>query len=346
MSSCFRCGGSPSTPKQSTLKTASDRDLRILIQQPNVPRNKKQLIQRELKRRNKENYGQELAKLFGTTPPPSNKAKFSPGNVLSKIASFSNNKTKRTLRRTFKNAAYYVSLPKTPKINPLTSWYRIKRKLPVQMKLLASTNERLNRNPKAYLNTRWRFASLGNTNIFYNTLNGEPFMINKKSGQRKRVPRRIIRHLIPRTNAHTWNAYTKRVENTVKKMKTLMKANNYATGRKLGVRLTNSQLRYYFQHHPRATEHGATTINNIRRNLKNSIQTNLFENFPVPNNENLQRKWLNLTNRNKISNIGSLIRKMFEYERVASRTWTPWERRTFDILVRRAINRNVQGFYF
>lgn len=345
MRSCFRCG-SESPPKKSTsLKTASDRELRILIQHPNVSRRKKQLIQRELKRRNKENYGQELAKLFGTTPPPSNKVNISLGNALSKIASFSNNKTKRSLR-TFKGAEKYVPLPRTPTKNPIASLYRIKRKIPVQMRLLASTNEWLNRNPKAYLNTRWRFVNR-NHNIFYNTRNGEAFMINKRSGQRKRVPQGLrAGNLTARTNAHTWNAYTKRVESAVKKIKTLMRANNYATGRNLGARLTNSQLRYYFQTHPRATEHGATTINNIRRNLKNSIQTNLFENFPVPNNENLQRKWLDLTNKNKVSTINKLIGKMLNYERIASHTWNQWHRRTFDALVRRAINRNIHGFYF
>lgn len=88
-------------------------------------------------------------------------------------------------------------------------------------------------NPVAYKNTQWRYYKPYTYQyghypayraFFYNTANGEPFMINNKTGRRKPVPARVVvegnlpmnqiargrRNLRPRKTIHTWNAYMKR----------------------------------------------------------------------------------------------------------------------------------------
>jgi len=81
--------------------------------------------------------------------------------------------------------------------------------------------------PIAYKNNAWRFYSpvyVGGRFgyfLFFNTRNGQPFLINKKTGQRKNVPLRYgvihpAEHRIwPRKNIHTWNAYMKRLTKNI-----------------------------------------------------------------------------------------------------------------------------------
>jgi len=89
-------------------------------------------------------------------------------------------------------------------------------------------------NPVAYKNTQWRHYKLytymhngqypHRRVFFYNTANGEPFLINNKTGQRKPVPARVVvqgnlpmnqiarirLNIRPRKTIHTWNAYINR----------------------------------------------------------------------------------------------------------------------------------------
>lgn len=84
-------------------------------------------------------------------------------------------------------------------------------------------------NPVAYKNTQWRYyiPYTKYHTFFYNTTNGEPFMINRKSGQRKPVPARSgvqgnlpmneiargrlgLLKVVARNSTNTWNAYMKR----------------------------------------------------------------------------------------------------------------------------------------
>ncbi len=344
--SCFsrKCNSPPSAPPQKTLKTASNKALLILMQQPNVSRNKKMLIQRELKRRNKENYGYELAKMFGTSPPPTNKTRIAHGNVIGRIA--------RDSRLMFapEHTEHFLTRRTTQKPNnPEARFYRAKRTNTISLQM-----NRRNKNPKAFKNMGWRFRAFPlahrNHNLFYNTINSQPFMINKKSGLRKQVPQRLllggVSELTPRNmRTNTWNAYTKRVNTYVKQLKSLQRANNYAMGRS-NKKPSNSSMRFYFQKHPRPAQMNAQTVNNLRRALKERIQGNLFEYMPVPLNANLQRNWEILTNRNQVNNINNLITKMKRYSRKASGTWRRADELVFGTLYNRLVTRNKYGFYY
>ncbi len=276
-STCFgsRCKKSPSPPpirKQKTLQTALTKELLILLQQPNVSRAKKQLIQREIKRRNKNNYGYELAKMFGVSPPPTNKLRVEHGNIHGRLAKQSG----VNLRFMYapEHAVHFMKNVKPPKPNnQRVREYRFKRKL-------------------------------------------------------KRVGLEMIGIQTP------------------KQLKSLQRANNYATGRSQN-RPSNSSMRYYFKTHPRPAQMNARTVNNLRRALKERIQTNLFEYINVPpNRNNLRQKWEILTNRNQVRNMENLVRKMRRYRRAAETTWDPHNAQTFANLYNRAKTRNSYGFYY
>lgn len=272
--SCTGCRSKSESPppiKQKTIKTALIKDLIILLQQPNVPRTKKQLIQRELRRRNKNNYGYELAKMFGVSPPPTNKLRVSNANVLGRIVKQSGVPL-RNLRLRFapEHTEHFTRKPKTP--NPRAREYRFKRKI-------------------------------------------------KRAGL----------EMIGIQNA--------------KQLKSLQRANNYATGRSSN-NPGNSTMRFYFRSHPRPAQMNARTVNNIRRTLKERIQTNLFEYINVPNRNNLREKWQTLTNRNQVKNTENLIKKMRRYRRSARNTLAPYNAQTFNSLYNRALTRNKYGFYY
>jgi len=107
-------------------------------------------------------------------------------------------------------------------------------KVPVVLRTVPKKQALLNIiNPVAYKNTQWRYYKPYTYQyghypayraFFYNTANGEPFIINNKTGRRKPVPARVVvegnlpmneiargrRNLRPRKTIHTWNAYMKR----------------------------------------------------------------------------------------------------------------------------------------
>ena len=273
MRSCFSCHiQSPQNKrKQTTLKTASNKALRILLQQPNVPRVKKQLIQRELRRRNKENYGYELAKMFGVTPPPTNKIRVAHANVISRIVKQSGVPL-RNMRISLAPEHTGQFTNKGPTKSVVPKAYRFRRKL-----------------------VRAGFELLG--------------------------------------------------LQTAKQLQSLQRANNYATGRS-SKKPANSTMRYYFRIHPRAISTMASSVNNIRRALKEHIQSNLFEYMPVPNRNNMLENWEILTNRNEIRNLNNLRNKMNKYRLKARNTWARYDRNTFDRLYNRVVNRNKYGFYY
>lgn len=353
MRSC--CGGvtpSPSPPKrQTSIKTASNKALMILLQQPNVSRVKKQLIQRELVRRNKNNYGYELAKMFGTSPPPTNKLRVEHGNIHGRLAKQSG----VNLRFMYapEHTEHFRRVSPRKRINPETRLYRISRKVKkagLNMVLLPIIS---NRNPKIYKNTGWKYKSgpvAGGVTILYNNRNSVPFIINNKTGQRKPVPDGVRvdnLHLIPRNmKVNTMNAYMKRINQLSKKFKSLQKSNAYATGR-LQNKPVNSSMRYYYNTHPRALVTRARTPANIQQALKERIQSNLFEYMNVPNRNNLRQKWEILTNASQVKNMENLIRKMRRYKRNAESTWEPQHNaQTFNNLYNRALTRNRYGFYY
>ena len=268
------CGKTqPSPPKkQTTLKSASNKALRILLQQPNVSRTKKQLIQRELKRRNKNNYGYELAKMFGVSPPPTNKLRVEHGNIHGRLAKQSGVISLRLMYAP-EHAEHFMRNVQPPKPNnPRAREYRFQRKL--------------------------KRVGLGLTGI-----------------------------------------------QTPRQLKSLQRANNYATGRS-STKPANSSMVYYFSVHPRARFPRAHTVNNIQRHLREAIQSNLFEYMQVPNRNNLRQKWEILTNRNQVSNMENLVRKMRRYRRAAETTWDPHNAQTFANLYNRAKTRNSYGFYY
>jgi hypothetical protein len=147
----------------------------------------------------------------------------------------------------------------------------------------------------------------------------------------------------------TWNAYTKRVNQLSKKFKSLQKANNYATGRTTN-KPANSTMRFYFNTHPRARVSGYNNPRNIQREIKNSIQSNLFENMPVPNRANLREKWQMLTNTNHVKNLNNLVNKMANYYRAYresnEKKWNRHAEETFAQLYERAVKRNKYLYYY
>jgi len=355
------CGG-PSPPKrksppQKTLQTASKRELEILLGLPNVSIYKKRIIRRELRGRNqnKNNYGYEMAKMFGTTPPPSNKWLVEHANVKGRIAQEAG--MAKSIRKFIhpEQQKHFIPKPSTPKsTNPQTRLYRITRKVKrtgLEHTLLPIIS---NRNPKIYKNSGWKYKAVaGGVTILYNNRNSVPFIINKKTGKRKPVPENINvsrLHLHPRNmKVETWNAYTKRVNQLSKKFKSLQKANNYATGRTTN-KPANSTMRFYFNTHPRARVSGYNNPRNIQREIKNSIQSNLFENMPVPNRANLREKWQMLTNTNHVKNLNNLVNKMANYYRAYresnEKKWNRHAEETFAQLYERAVKRNKYLYYY
>lgn len=271
--SCHRREPTPSPPKPKTLKTASNKALMILLQQPNLPRNKKGLIQRELRRRNKNNYGYELAKMFGASPPPTNKIRVSNANVMGRIVKQSG--------------------------------------VPLR-------------------NLRIRFAP-EHTGQFTRARTPKP---NNPRAREYRIRRKLVRAGLELTG----------IQNT-KQLKSLQRANNYATGRSSN-KPTNSTMRYYFRTHPRPAQMNAHTVNNIQRALRERIQSNLFEYINVPNRNNLRQKWQNLTNRDKVNTLKNLMKKMKRYKRNAGNALAGHNARTFNNLYNRALTRNRYGFYY
>ena len=356
MRSCFSCrdthSPSPAKRTQNTLKTASNKSLLILLQQPNVSRIKKQQIQRELKLRNKTNYGYELAKMFGMSPPPTNKLRVSNANVIGRIVKQSGVPLKQMRLRFAPEHAEHFTIKRSPmKINPQTRLYRITRNVRrngLNMVLLPILS---NRNPKIYKNTGWKYKAgpVEGMTILYNNRNSVPFIINKKTGRRKPVPDGVRidnLHLIPRNmKVNTLNAYSKRVNQLSKKFKSLQKSNDYATGRSKN-KPTNSSMRYYYNTHPRPLVTRARTPANIQKSIKESIQSNLFEYINVPNRNNLRQKWQNLTNTNKVNTLENLVKKMRRYKRNAGNTLGGHNARTFNNLYNRALTRNQYGFYY
>jgi len=352
---CLGCSQSQSkSPQpQKTLETASNRALMILLTLKNVPKNKKLLIQRELRRRNKNNYGYELAKMFGSSPPPSNKWILEHANVKGRIAQESG--MAKSIRRRI-HPAHIGQFTRTPPkrvTDPQTRLYRITRKVKragLEQVLLPIIS---NRNPKIYKNTGWKYKAgpiAGDITILYNNRNSVPFVINKKTGKRRPVPEGLRVNqleLIPRNmNVNTLNAYSKRVNQLSKKFKSLQTSNDYATGRNKNKKPANSSMKFYFNTHPRALVTRARTPANIQRSIKESIQSNLFEYMPVPNRNNLRQKWETLTNMNQVNTLNNLVKKMRRYRRVAENTWEPHNAQTFVNMYNRALTRNKYGFYY
>ena len=153
MKGCFSCGKNKSPPRrQNTLKSATNKALRILAQTTGVPPLRRAAIRRELARRNKENYGYELAKMFGVSPPPSNRPTLSNANAL--LRGVTDPKTVRTLRSML-HPAHAEQLrvsPNKPK-NPVATMYRSRRKLPFINPLtpmFMTLNRRYENNEAAY----------------------------------------------------------------------------------------------------------------------------------------------------------------------------------------------------
>jgi hypothetical protein len=134
-----------------------------------------------------------------------------------------------------------------------------------------------------------------------------------------------------------------------KQLQALQRANNYATGRTTN-KPSNSTMRFYYRTHPRARASGYNNPRNIQRGIKNSIQSNLFENMPVPNRANLREKWQMLTNTNHVKNLNNLVNKMANYHRAYresnEKKWARHNKETFAQLYERAANRNKYGFYY
>lgn len=349
--SCF--GGStktcpsPSTPKRGGVKQLTNKQLRMLLQLGNVSNIKKRFVQRELRRRNKENYGYELAKLFGGNTVPSNKTRVSYGNIMGRILREGGaNMSKFRLTFDPEHASHFANSVRRSAQKPETKLYRTKRKS-------AAFEFQNMHHPSAYRNTTWRFYSTPlqhrNRIIYYTNRNSVPFLIDKKSGARKQVPARLLQggvgNLIPRNmNRNTINAYRRRVNQHVKQVKSLMKTNNYATGRSK-TKPNISSLRYYFNTHPRAlqlTNNYTRNIAGIQNQLRNRLANNLLEHMSVPTNQNLQEKLLKIANA---TNIPNLLKRMNAYEKNAGRTWSLTNRHVFNIIRRRALSRNKQGFY-
>jgi hypothetical protein len=304
-------------------------------------------------RATKKNYGYELRRLFGEKQPKVSAAL--PPNMMVNILQKSG-KTRRQIRQILP-PQYSQYVPKrlvanTKVNNPIAKAYRAKRKIPFMYNYM-NYHYINNKNPKAFLNTQWKFYSLpiGGRDLilFYNSRNSEPFLIDKKSGRRKAVrPSQIAEgrgYLRNRNSGNTWNAFRQRSQQRAKHSVSFQRANNYATGR-TNKAPSNSTMRFYFEYHPRPRQMGANTVENIRREIKNSIQTNLMENLTIPNRNNLQNEFQNLTNRSKVRNMNELVKKMREYRNKAGNTMTQWNRRTFDILLQSAINRNKMGVYY
>jgi hypothetical protein len=99
--------------------------------------------------------------------------------------------------------------------------------------------------PVAYKNTKWTYYDPGHRHhvIFFNTINGPPFMIDPKTGARKPVPPRVYFYggtefRKKRKESNTWNAYLKRAE----------KASRYAKGapvRNAKYQAINKKVRNY-----------------------------------------------------------------------------------------------------
>lgn len=328
------------------VRKLTNKELRMLLHLKNVSNTKKRFAERELKKRNKQNYGYELATLFGETPPPSNRTRVAHANVMGRVLRQSGAKMNR-IRLLFDpaHAAQFANRPHTQRRqNPVTKAYRTQRK-----NKSFGLNEHLH--PTAYKNNTWRFYAVPlahrNHAIFYETRNSAPFVIDKKTGARKPVPQRLLQggigELFPRNmTRNTWNAYSKRVNQYSKQVKSLRRSNNYATGRSKN-KPSNSAMRFYFETHPRALASGARTVENIRKYIKNRIINNFQEHVSAPNSRNkkLQEKYLAVSNARNIEN---LLKKMNNYIN-AREHWTPMNTRMFYDLYNRARTRNKVGFY-
>lgn len=340
---------SPSPYKHGGVKKLTNKQLRMLLQLGNVSNIKKRFVQRELRRRNKQNYGYELAKMFGETPPKTNRTRVSHGNIMGRILRQGGAKM-NTFRLMFDpaHASHFASSVRPRSQKPETKAYRTKRRA---RNIFEFQNTQ--HHPMAYRNTTWRFYATPlahrNRTIYYTNRNSVPFLIDKKSGARKPVPRILLQGgvgtLVPRNMArNTLNAYTKRVNQYVKQVKSLKRSNNYATGRSKN-KPTNASLRFYFNTHPRALQLNNNYTRNasgIQRHLKNRLANNLLEHMSVPANQNLAEKLVQIANAN---NIPNLLKRMNAYERNAGRTWSLTNRRVFDTIYQRTLSRNKQGFY-
>lgn len=334
------------TYKYGGVRKLTNKELRMLLNIKNVSNIKKRFAEQELRKRNKQNYGYELATLFGETPPPSNRPSVAHANIMGRILRQSGAKMSR-IRLLFDpaHAAQFANRPTTVRVqNPVTKAYRAKRKN-------KSLNMLEHLYPAAYKNTTWRFyatpLAYRNRAIFYETQNSAPFIINKKSGARKPVPERLLQggrsELYPRNmSRNTWNAYLKRANQYAKQVKSLRRSNNYATGRSKN-KPSNSAMRYYFNTHPRALASEARTVENIREYIKNRIINNFQEHVSAPNSRNkkLQEKYLAVSNARNIEN---LLKRMNNYIN-AREHWTPMNTRMLENLYNRARTRNKIGFY-
>ncbi len=354
------CGGRSKTPspprrRQNTLNTASNKALRILAQTPGVPPLRRAAIRRELVRRNKENYGYELAKMFGQTPPPSNKPALRNANAL--LRGVTDPKTVRVLRTMLDPAhAEQLRVPLNKPKNPVATMYRARRKIAFENPLRPPFMT-LNRVPYVYKNGQWRFwGAIPLTEetkyVFANSRNGPMFMINRKTGRRKNVPPRYagsigLNELNPRNmRTQTWNAYVKRAEQSMKQSKAFLAANNYATGR-TKKKPSNQTMQMYWRYHPRPSTMGTFfNVKNLRNAIKERIQGDLAENMNIPYNSNHYNNFVNLTNRSKVKNIDDLVRKMTVFRHKAWSGLSMANKHTFDVLYRRALNKNLAGIYY
>lgn len=313
------------------MNKASDRELMILSQIPGASVRK---IQRELKRRNKENYGYELAKMFGVSPPPSNKPSMAHANVFGR---FIPSKMRSQL---YPGLAQYIRPQSAPKpMNPMKA----------MAKRGSYRNIWLDRNPKSYKHTWWRFVSrplahATNHELFYESRNSDPFLINKRTGRRRRAPMRLLQggvaNLEARNNrVHTWDAYLKRANQARKQVELLRKANNYATGRSPSIKLTPGQMKYYFREHPRALNLNAHTVNDIRKGILNKLKNNMYTYIQPP--ERAHNNWNRLMDA---KNMNTLVRNMKAFKE--KNYLTDWNKQKFDIYLRRATTRNKTGVYF
>jgi len=314
------------------MKSASNKVLMLLSSTPGVSERTRGAIQTELKRRNRANYGYELAKMFGEIPPPSNKP-----SVGNEFAQFIPRRHRHMWAPGV--SAYMTRSTPIQKMNPTKTMKRRTGRSHVELDDV---------NPKAYKNTAWRFYAFplqgGNFRhaLFYASRNSDPFLINKKTGRRRYVRMGIVNggvgNLIPRKNmVHTWNAYMNRATQAKKQITLLRKANDYATGRTNRGKLTNSQMRYYFLEHPRPRDMNARNVDNLRNKMRRTIQRNIETYLPGRTN---MKDILNAKNMN------TLVKRMKEYNsRVGPLDFAGTNMWRWKMFMRTALTRNKNSIY-
>lgn len=167
-----------------------------------------------------------LCKKKSPSPDKSPTPPYIPPDLMRRIASASSPRTRTTMARLtnkYTRGTLPIGLAVTkvgrPMISPLRPPVINRSRAVAKAVPLRYSTDVIDRiNPAAYKNNAWRFYTLlTNQILFTNTRNGQPFVIDKKTGVRKPVPARLhvadgpLPRVSPRkTTFHTWQAYTGR----------------------------------------------------------------------------------------------------------------------------------------